>query len=75
MALQDLGSLLDKSGRAEALVPALAAAAGVEGGVVATAQRAARLSKADLATAMVIEMTALAGTMGRHYALKVSVGG
>lgn len=34
------------------------------------ASAAAHLSKADLATHMVTEMTALAGTMGRHYALK-----
>ncbi len=33
-----------------------------------TAQRAAALAHADLATAVVMEMTALAGTMGRHYA-------
>ena len=33
-----------------------------------TAQRAARLSKADLATQMVIEMTSLQGIMGREYA-------
>eukprot|EP00887_Chlorella_sp_A99_P006103 scaffold22.g6103.t1 len=51
---KDLGSLLDKSGRE---------AAGV-------AAAAARLCKADLATSMVTEMTALAGTMGRHYALR-----
>ena len=34
------------------------------------AKQAAHLCKADLATHMVTEMTALAGTMGRHYALK-----
>jgi len=34
----------------------------------ATAQRAAALSKADLATRMVVEMTALQGIMGGHYA-------
>lgn len=34
------------------------------------AQRAAALAKADLASATVMEMTALAGTMGRHYAQK-----
>ena len=39
----------------------LAAAAGA-------ARQAAHLCKADLATSMVTEMTALAGTMGRHYA-------
>jgi glycyl-tRNA synthetase len=35
-----------------------------------TAAAAAHLAKADLATATVMEMTALAGTMGKHYALK-----
>lgn len=34
------------------------------------AEAAARLSKADLATSLVTEMTGLAGTMGRHYALQ-----
>jgi hypothetical protein len=37
---------------------------------VPVAAQAAHLCKADLATSMVTEMTALAGTMGRHYALK-----
>jgi hypothetical protein len=37
-------------------------------GVTAVAQRAARLAKADLASSTVMEMTALAGTMGRHFA-------
>ncbi|PRW56476.1 Glycine-tRNA ligase chloroplastic mitochondrial [Chlorella sorokiniana] len=69
MFQKDLGSLLDKSARVEALVPSLAAAAGLEGAVAVAAQ-AAHLCKADLATSMVTEMTALAGTMGRHYALK-----
>ncbi len=150
MFQKDLGSLLDKSARVEALVPSLAAAAGLDGeqwhawhkgrsrgcgcgyarnlltpmlidviisaaGAVAVAAQAAHLCKADLATSMVsgpvgctlmltamergcrakcstalasqvqrsgvytlllglsiqvTEMTALAGTMGRHYALK-----
>ncbi len=34
------------------------------------AEAAARLSRADLATSLVTEMTGLAGTMGRHYALR-----
>lgn len=34
------------------------------------AEEAASLAKADLATSLVMEMTALAGVMGRHYALK-----
>lgn len=69
MFQKDLGSLLDKSNRVEQLVPALGAAAGLEDAVPVAAQ-AAHLCKADLATSMVTEMTALAGTMGRHYALK-----
>jgi glycyl-tRNA synthetase len=36
----------------------------------ATAKRAAELSKADLATNMVVEITALQGVMGQQYALK-----
>ncbi|PSC72381.1 Glycine-tRNA ligase chloroplastic mitochondrial [Micractinium conductrix] len=66
---KDLGSLLDKSSRVEALVPALGDAAGL-GDAVPVAAQAGHLCKADLATSMVTEMTALAGTMGRHYALK-----
>lgn len=34
------------------------------------AEAAARLARADLATSLVTEMTELAGTMGRHYALQ-----
>ena len=45
-----------------------AALAATDAAAVAT--KAAHLAKADLATYMVTEMTALAGTMGRHYALK-----
>ena len=39
----------------------------------ATAEAAAHLSRADLATSLVTEMTGLAGTMGRHYALQSGV--
>jgi hypothetical protein len=53
----------------EALVRPLAAAAGLES-AADVAVAAAHLAKADLATSTVMEMTALAGTMGRHYALK-----
>ncbi|KAG2494176.1 hypothetical protein HYH03_007534 [Edaphochlamys debaryana] len=77
---KDLGSLLDKAQRVEALVPQLAQAVAAAGGgsqaawaspaVLDVAVRAAHLCKADLATSTVTEMTALAGTMGRHYAHK-----
>ena len=38
-----------------------------------TAEGAARLSRGDLATALVTEMTGLAGSMGRHYAVQSGV--
>jgi glycyl-tRNA synthetase beta subunit len=63
-----LGSMLAKSEREEAVLPALTAAAGLEGEALATAQAAAPMAKADLATAVVTEFTSLAGVIGRHYA-------
>jgi len=63
----DLGTLLDKTTRVEALVEPLAALVGF-GDAAPAALRAAGLAKADLATSTVMEMTALAGVMGRHYA-------
>jgi glycyl-tRNA synthetase len=66
---KDLGTIYDKNLRVEALTPALADAMGFSA-AKDTAAAAAALCKADLATSTVTEMTALAGTMGRHYALK-----
>ena len=43
---------------------------GLSDGETSTAQRAAHLCKADLATQMVVEITSLQGIMGREYALK-----
>jgi glycyl-tRNA synthetase len=65
-----LGSMLDKVERIARLVNDLAPAVGLPEADLAVAQRAAQLSKADLATNMVVEMTSLQGTMGRFYALK-----
>ncbi|HEX7975872.1 MAG TPA: glycine--tRNA ligase subunit beta, partial [Anaerolineales bacterium] len=65
-----LGSMLDKTHRMMALVGDLAGWVGVEAAEQPLARRAAELCKADLATQMVIEMTALQGIMGRYYALK-----
>jgi glycyl-tRNA synthetase len=66
-----LGSMYDKVLRTRGLVPRVAHALGLDDeGVVATASEAAYLGRADLATAVVTEMTALAGVMGRHYASK-----
>ena len=64
-----LGSLLDKTERIQALVDHLAEYLGLSEGDTVTANRAAGLCKADLATDMVVEMTSLQGTMGRYYAL------
>ncbi len=65
-----LGSMLDKSQRVMGLVQALAAPLGLDEASAAVASRAAELCKADLATRMVIEMTALQGIIGRYYALE-----
>lgn len=64
----DLGSMLDKVQRLEALVPKLGKALGLSSDELAVAQRAAHLCKADLATQMVVEMTSLQGEIGRIYA-------
>ncbi|MBM3222621.1 MAG: glycine--tRNA ligase subunit beta, partial [Candidatus Tectomicrobia bacterium] len=63
-----LGSMLDKVHRLEHLTPGIADLLGLSPDETATAQRAAALSKADLATRMVVEMTSLQGIMGGHYA-------
>ena len=65
-----LGSMLDKTRRLEQLVPVVAEMLGLGAAERATAERAAALAKADLATSMVVEMTSLQGKMGGHYALR-----
>jgi len=64
-----LGSVLDKAGRLEKLVPRLADLIGVTGTDLQAAVRAARLCKADLAAQMVVELTSLQGVVGQEYAL------
>ena len=62
-----LGSMLDKSRRVTALMPAWSNL-----GLDARRPRlplGRELCKADLATRMVVEMTSLQGIIGRHYAL------
>jgi glycyl-tRNA synthetase len=66
---EKLGSFLDKSKRIEKLIRSLADWFALTREEVALTQRAARLSKADLATNMVVEMTSLQGVMGKYYAL------
>jgi len=68
MFQKDLGSVLDKAQRIRDLVADLAPQLGLSAEQVQVGQRAAELCKADLVTQMVVEMTALQGTMGRYYA-------
>jgi glycyl-tRNA synthetase len=63
-----LGSVLDKVGRIERLTALLARDLELDAAASKTAARAAHLSKADLATKMVVEMTSLQGEVGRQYA-------
>ena len=63
-----LGSMLDKVHRLEKLTPAVAGMLNLNEAETKTAVRAAALSKADLASNMVVEMTSLQGIMGGHYA-------
>lgn len=65
---EKLGSMLDKNERIGKLVPSVGALLKTPKADLATAQRAAAVLKADLATQMVVEMTSLQGTMGREYA-------
>ncbi|HEY6131488.1 MAG TPA: glycine--tRNA ligase subunit beta, partial [Halioglobus sp.] len=63
---QSLGTLLDKTERMSTLAAALATEIGAP---VALAQRAARLSKADLVTDLVLEFADLQGIAGSYYAM------
>jgi len=65
-----LGSMLDKTGRLEALAEKLAEQLGASEADAAIARAAAGLCKADLATSMVIDFTSLQGVMGREYLLR-----
>jgi len=67
---EQLGSVLDKAKRLEGLTSRLSAVLGLSEAETATARRAARLCKADLATQMVVELTSLQGEMGKEYALR-----
>jgi glycyl-tRNA synthetase len=67
---RQLGSMLDKTQRIQRLVPLIAERLQLDSTDRLTAERAALLCKADLATEMVVEMTSLQGVMGRYYALR-----
>lgn len=64
----ELGSMLDKTKRLEALTPEVAEMIGTPVEAKKVASRAASLAKADLASNMVVEMTSLQGIMGGEYA-------
>ncbi len=65
---EKLGSMFDKNQRVGRLVEPLGELLHIGVGPVATAQEAAAVLKADLASQMVVEMTSLQGAMGREYA-------
>jgi glycyl-tRNA synthetase len=65
-----LGSMLDRVERLKQLAPQVAAMLGATPEQVATTARAAELSKSDLVTNMVVEMTSLQGVMGEIYAVR-----
>jgi len=67
--LEDFGTLKDKTNRLIALAGEVWDGLGLPPEGAAKVARAARLSKADLVTMMVRELTELQGVMGREYAL------
>ncbi|XP_021806698.1 glycine--tRNA ligase, chloroplastic/mitochondrial 2 isoform X1 [Prunus avium] len=67
---EKLGTMLDKVLRVQNMVNKLSLALGMDDNTNKTAQSAASLSMADLATAVVTEFTSLSGVMARHYALR-----
>ncbi|MBN1318214.1 MAG: glycine--tRNA ligase subunit beta, partial [Anaerolineales bacterium] len=64
----NLGSMLDKTHRLEKLAPQVGEMLGLDNAEQVILARAASLSKADLATSMVVDFTSLQGVMGREYA-------
>ncbi|MEL7645335.1 MAG: glycine--tRNA ligase subunit beta [Anaerolineaceae bacterium] len=65
---KDLGSMLEKTRRVQTLTTGILDKLGVPADARRSIDRTAELCKADLATAMVIEMTELQGVMGKFYA-------
>ena len=64
------GSMLDRSDHTSLLAGWLALQLGLSSADRSVLERAAFLAKADLATEMVVELSSLAGQMGRVYALR-----
>ncbi len=65
-----IGSMEQRADRIAAVARSLSQEMGLSGDDAAALDRAADLAKFDLATEMVIELPALAGTMAREYALR-----
>lgn len=65
---KQLGSMLDKTQRITKLTGQIGGNIGLSQAEQTVAERVAQLAKADLASEMVVEMTALQGVMGRYYA-------
>ncbi|MGQ0632724.1 MAG: glycine--tRNA ligase [Sporichthyaceae bacterium] len=66
----NLGSMADRADRISALAGVLGAHVDLSGDEQATLSRAGELTKFDLATAMVVELSSLAGIMAREYAVR-----
>ncbi len=66
---ENMGNMQDKAVRLQKLVKEIGADWGFTAEEAADADRAAYLSKSDLATGMVTEFTELQGEMGKEYAL------
>ncbi|EPS68500.1 hypothetical protein M569_06268, partial [Genlisea aurea] len=67
---EKLGTMLDKANRVQSLVAQVALPLGITDDTLKVVHDAASLAMSDLASAVVTEFTALAGVMGRHYALR-----
>jgi glycyl-tRNA synthetase len=65
-----LGSVADRAVRIAGVAAELADVVGIADADRVTLDRAGQLAKFDLATQMVIELSSLAGTMAREYALR-----
>lgn len=62
--------MLDKTMRVQNMVRKLSLDLGINEDMLQIVQEAASLAMSDLATSVVMEFTALAGVMARHYALR-----
>jgi glycyl-tRNA synthetase len=62
--------MLAKNDRVAGLVSKVGKLLNIDKDDIKVAEKAGKISKADLATQMVVEMTSLQGTMGREYALR-----